>query len=71
MNLFNILIDKMNYLLHFQKKVILLILSLKEVYKLLKKVYKIHKKYKDMNTIINRPFKINPNNVLYVEKILN
>ena len=24
-----------------------------------------------MNTIINRPFKINPNNVLYVEKILN
>ena len=24
-----------------------------------------------MKTIINRPFKINPNNVLYVEKILN
>ena len=24
-----------------------------------------------MNTIINSPFKINPNNVLYVEKILN
>lgn len=24
-----------------------------------------------MNTTINRPFKINPNNVLYVEKILN
>lgn len=24
-----------------------------------------------MNTIINRPFKINQNNVLYVEKILN
>ena len=24
-----------------------------------------------MNTIINRPFKINPNNDLYVEKILN
>ena len=24
-----------------------------------------------MNTIINRPFKINPHNVLYVEKILN
>lgn len=31
----------------------------------------MYKKYKDMNIIINRPFKINRNNVLYVEKMLN
>ena len=64
MNFFNILIDKMNYLLHFQKEVILLILFLKEV-------YKKHKKYKVMNIIYNKPFKISRNNVLYVEKMLN
>lgn len=64
MNFFNILIDKMNYLLHFQKEVILLILFLKEV-------YKKHKKYKVMNITYNKPFKINPYNAHYVEKMLN
>ena len=64
MNLFKILIDKMNYLLHFQKEVILLILYLKEV-------YKKHKKYKVMNITYNKPFKINPYNAHYVEKMLN
>lgn len=59
MNLFKILIDKMNYLLHFQKEVILLILFLK------------HKKYKVMNITYNKPFKINPYNAHYVEKMLN
>ena len=44
MNFFNILIDKMNYLLHFQKEVILLILFLKEV-------YKTHKKYKQKRNV--------------------
>ena len=64
MNLFKILIDKMNYLLQFQKEVILLILFLKEA-------YKMYKKYKVMNITYNKPFKINPYNVHYVEKMLN
>ena len=71
MNLFKILIDKMNYLLQFQKEVILLILFLKEVYKLLKEAYKMYKKYKVMNITYNKQFKINPHNAHYVEKILN
>ena len=71
MNLFKILIDKMNYLLQFQKEVILLILFLKEVYKLLKEAYKMYKKYKVMNITYNKPFKINPHNAHYVEKMLN
>lgn len=58
MNLFNKLIDKMNYLHQLLKL-------------LLKEAYKIYKKYLDMNIINNRPFKINRNNVHCVEKMLN
>ena len=54
----NKLINKMNYLHQFLKL-------------LLKEAYKIHKKYLDMNIIDNKPFKINRNNVHYVEKMLN
>lgn len=61
----NKLTDKMNYLHQLLK------LHLKEVLLLLKEAYKIYKKYLDMNIIDNKPFKINRNNVHYVEKMLN